>query len=146
MREYKIYLCGGMSKFGKDNFKEGNDWREYCKSILETYESDYRIKVINPNDFFNFLDEPPQYDTQDEVMRLDLHKLRNSDLIIANFNDMYSLGSMAEIAIAYDRRIPIIGLNIDDKELHPWQICMCERIFNDMEDMVDYIQKFYLNV
>ena len=79
-------------------------------------------------------------------MRLDLHKLRNSDLIIANFNDMYSLGSMAEIAIAYDRRIPIIGLNIDDQELHPWQICMCERIFNDMEDMVDYIQKFYLNV
>lgn len=144
MRDIVIYTAGGMGKFGRENFDECNKWRKYCKQVLENYECDYRVRVVNPNDFFNFVDEPPQYKTQDEVMRLDLHKLRNSDLVIANFNDMYSLGSMSEIAIAYDRDIPIIGLNEDNQDLHPWQICMCERIFDDIDKMLDYIEDFYL--
>ena len=143
MRDYIIYLCGGMGKFGKANFDEGNKWRRYCKRTLETYECNYRVTAVNPNDYFNFFDEP-KYATQDEVMRLDLHKLRNSDLVIANFNDMYSLGSMAEIAIAYDRGIPVIGLNEGSQDLHPWQVCMCERIFTDVDEMLDYIEDFYL--
>lgn len=140
---YFIYLCGGMGKFGKDNFNECNVWRRYCKQALETYECNHKVEAINPNDYFNFVDEP-QYETQNEVMRFDLHKLRNSNLVIANFNDMYSLGSMAEIAIAYDRGIPVIGLNTDNQELHPWQVCMCERIFDDINKMLDYIEDFYL--
>ena len=141
---YNIYTCGGMDKFGKENFDKGNTWRKYCKQVLENYECDYKVRVINPNDFFNFIDEPPQYKSQSEVMNLDLHKLRNSDLVIINFNYMYSLGSMAELAIAHDRRIPVVGLNIDKQNLHPWQVCMCERIFNDIDKMLDYIQDFYL--
>lgn len=144
MKDYFIYLCGGMGKFGKDNFDEGNKWRKYCKQALETCGCDFRVRAINPNDYFNFVDEPPQYKTQDEVMRLDLHKLRNSHLVIANFNDMYSLGSMSEIAIAYDRGIPIIGLNESKQDLHPWQVCMPERIFTNINEMLDYIQDFYL--
>ena len=141
---YFVYLCGGMGKFGKDNFDEGNKWRKYCKQTLETHECNYKVTAINPNDYFNFVDEPPHYKSQNEVMRLDLHKLRNSDLVIANFNDMYSLGSMSEIAIAYDRGIPVIGLNEENQELHPWQVCMCERIFNNIDEMLDYIEDFYL--
>ncbi len=144
MKNYVIYTCGGMGKFGKENFNEGNSWRLHCKKSLENYDCDYKVKVINPNDFFNFIDEPPQYKTQSEVMNLDLHKLRNSDLVIANFNDMYSLGSMAEIAIAYERKIPVIGLDINNQHLRPWQIEMTERIFNDIDEMLDYIQNFYL--
>lgn len=139
---YQIYLCGGMGKFGKANFDEGDKWRRYCKQVLETYECNHKVTAINPNDYFNFVDEPPQYKTQDEVMHLDLHKLRNSDLVIANFNDMYSLGSMSEIAIAYDRGIPVIGLNESRQQLHPWQICMTERIFNNIDEMLDYIEDF----
>ena len=144
MKNYIVYLCGGMGKFGKENFDEGNKWRKYCKRVLENYDCNYMVSAINPNDYFNFVDEPPQYETQDEVMRLDLYKLRNSDLVIVNFNDMYSLGSMAEIAIAYDRGIPIIGLNDGGQKLHPWQECMAERIFGDIDKMLDYIQDFYL--
>ena len=141
---YNIYTCGGMGKFGKNNFDEGNTWRVYCKKALESYECDYKVRVINPNDFFNFVDEPPKYEYQSEVMNLDLNKLRSSDLVIANFNDMYSLGSMAEIAIAHERRIPVIGLNVGNQNLHPWQVCMAERIFNDINEMLDYIEDFYL--
>lgn len=144
MKNISIYLCGGMQKFGKENFDESNKWRKYCEKTLGSYDGWYKVYVVNPNNYFGFNTESPQYKTQDEVMRLDLHKLRNSDLIIANFNDVYSLGSMAEIAIAYDRGIPVIGLNGDNQELHPWQVCMCERIFNDIDEMLDYIEDFYL--
>lgn len=144
MRKYNIYTCGGMCKFGKENFDKGNVWRKYCKSILEKCESEYQVNVVNPNDYFNFIDEIPKYTSQSEVMNFDLHKLRSSDLVIVNFNDMYSLGSMAEIAIAYEKRIPVIGLDISKQKLHPWQVCMCERIFNDIDEMIDYIEDFYL--
>ena len=144
MSKYFAYLAGGMGKFGKEDFDEGQQWRVYCKKALESSECDFKVRVCNPQDFFNFRDEPPQYNSQSEVMRLDLYKLRNSDIVIVNFNDKWSLGTQSEIAIAYDRGIPVIGLNETKQELHPWQICMCERIFDNIDEMVDYIEDFYL--
>lgn len=144
MESLNIYLCGGIGKFGKENFDEGNAWRVYCKNTLENYECNFQVRVCNPNDYYNFYDEPSRYQTQAEIMDFDLYKLRNSDLIIVNFNDKYSLGSMAEIGIAYDRGIPIIGVDVHRQDLHPWQTCMCERIFHDMDEMLDYIEDFYL--
>ena len=134
-----------MGKFGKDNFDKGNAWRSYCKTVLEDCECDYIVKAINPNDYFNFLDTPPKYQSQKEIMELDLLKVRRSDLIIVNFNDKWSLGSMSEMAIAYEKRIPIIGLNIYGEKLHPWQIEMCARIFNDIDEMIQYVKDYYLN-
>ena len=77
-------------------------------------------------------------------MELDLNKVRHSDLVIINFNDMYSLGSMAELAIAYDRRIPVIGVDTSEQDLHPWQIEMCQRFFNSLDLMLDYVEDYYL--
>lgn len=141
---YQIYLCGGMQKYGKENFDKSNEWRKYCKQTLENYECMHNVCAINPNDYFSFNADLPQYSSQKEVLRFDMYKLRGSNLVIANFNDMYSLGSMAEIAIAYDRGIPVIGLNEDNQTLHPWQVCMCERIFDNIDEMLDYIEDFYL--
>lgn len=144
MEVFNIYLCGGMGKFGKENFDEGNHWRVYCKEILEKHECNYKAKVINPNDYFSFADDPPTYDNQREIMEFDLNKVRNADLIIVNFNDVYSLGSMSEIAIAYERKIPIIGINLKNQDLHPWQIEMTNRIFSDMDAMLEYVRDKYL--
>ena len=144
MRTIRIYLAGGMGKFGKDNFEESNKWRTYCKNTLENFEGNYQADVVNPNSYFNFVDNPPKYSSQKEVMELDINKVRNSDLVICNFNDPKSLGTMAELAISYERRIPVIGLNEDSYELHPWQIEMCTRIFYNIDEMLDYIEDFYL--
>jgi len=145
MRDFQLYLCGGMGKFGKENFNESNDWRVYCKRLLENSECNFSVKTINPNDYFNFKEETPKYQTQREIMELDFHKLVNSDLVIINYNDVYSLGSMAELAIAYEKRIPVIGLNLDRQELHPWQKEMTNRIFVDMNEMIDYVEDYYLS-
>lgn len=145
MQNMRIYLCGGMSKFNKENFNEGNKWRVLCKEVFENCDSQYYVYVDNPNDYFNFIEEPRRYQSQREIMEFDLNKVRNADLVIINFNDMYSLGSMAELAIAYEKRIPVIGLDVDNQELHPWQIEMCNRIFNNIVDLIDYVEDFYLN-
>lgn len=84
------------------------------------------------------------YESQKEVMEFDLNRVRHSDLVIANFNDMNSLGTMSEIAIAYERKIPIIGLDVDKQDLHPWQIEMCNRIFTNIGELFEYIENFYL--
>ena len=144
MKEFRVYLSGGMMKFGNDNFDEGNRWREYCREALESCECDYKVKCFNPNMYFSFRSGAPEYSSETEVMRFDLYNLRKSDLVIVNYNDKKSLGTTSEVAIAYDRGIPVIGLNKDCQPLHPWQVCMCERIFSNIDDMLDYIEDFYL--
>ena len=144
MKDYHIYTAGGMGKFGKNEFNKANNWRVFCKNTLENCDCDYKVKVCNPNDYFNFVDDEPQYSSQKEVMLFDLHKVRTSDLLIVNFNDMGSLGTMCEVAIAYENKIPVIGLDTDGQLLHPWQIEMCNRIFTDINEMLDYIEDFYL--
>lgn len=144
MENLTVYLSGGMQSFGKEQFDKGNDWRKYFKNTLENYYGIYKVSVFNPNDKFNFKDEP-RYISENEVMRYDLYQLRNADLIIVNFNVPKSLGTMAEIAIGYDRGIPILGLNEDKAVLHSWQIGFCERIFENTDDLLDYVEEFYLS-
>lgn len=145
IENFKIYLAGGMQKYGKESFKESNTWRGKCINEICKYDSIYKTLLTNPNDYFNFIDKVPAYKTQREVMEFNLNMVRNADLIIVNFNDVYSLGTMAEIATAYERRIPIIGLNENNQDLHPWQTEMCNRIFDDIYEMLDYVKNFYLS-
>lgn len=144
MKQLSVYLAGGMGKFGKEEFDKANTWRVLTKQFLENNECNVKVYVTNPNDYFSFADDIPMYASQREVMEFDLNRVRHSDLIIVNFNDMYSLGTMAEIAIAYERKIPIIGLVVDNQELHPWQNEMCNRIFNNISELFKYIKDFYL--
>lgn len=144
MRNISIYTAGGMSAFGKENYNKSNSWRMYCKGILENCEGNCNVKVINPNDYYNLLDDTT-YERNIEVMEFDLHKVRTSDLIIVNFNNPTSLGTMAEIAIAYEKRIPIIGLNESKYKLHPWQIDMVNKMFINIDEMLEYIKNYYLN-
>lgn len=144
MKQLFVYLAGGMGKFGKEEFDKANTWRMLVKQFLENNEYEVEVHCTNPNDYFSFTDDTPRYKLEREVMEFDLNRLRKSDLIIVNFNDMYSLGTMAEIAIAYEKKIPIIGLDVDKQELHPWQIEMTNRIFDNMSELFEYLENFYL--
>lgn len=140
--DLKIYLAGGMSDLP---YEEQNKWRENIVNSLE-YSRDgnrYDCNICNPVKYYNF--KNPRHETEKEVMRFDLHKVRNSDLIIVNFNEPKSLGTMAEIAVAYEHSIPIIGLNTKEKNLHPWQVEMCDRVFTEVDTLVEHIIDFYLN-
>lgn len=143
MNNFNIYLAGGMSNM---TFEESNIWREGVKFYLMNSEftNNYNIVCCNPNDYYNFVETT--YDSEREVMEFDLNKVRHSDLLLVNFNSIYSLGTMAEIAIAREHNIPVIGICPSDKkdELHPWQIEMCLKIFPTWKLACKYIEEYFL--
>lgn len=140
MDTFTIYLAGAMSGI---SFEKQNNWRKIVKNKLENTYSEYHVNCINPVEYYNF--ESKEYDSELEVMNFDLHKLKHSDLVIVNFNRPESLGTMAEIATAYELRIPIIGLKDESTKLHPWQECMCAKMFTSLDKMLYYVQDFYLS-
>lgn len=134
----------GCWNFEKKNSKKVIH-REVNVLIKRLWFYIYKVIITNPNDYFNFISKTSAYKTQREVMEFDLNRVRNSDLIIVNFNDMYSLGIMAEIAIVYERKIPVIGLNETKQSLHSWEIEITNRMFNGIYDMLDHVKDFYLS-
>lgn len=146
METLNIYLAGGMQKFGQKDFNESNYWRVHIEQELMKLDCGRQTRICNPNDYYSFYDNAPRYSTMREVMEFDLNKVRNSDLIIVNFNDLKSLGTMAELAIAYEHRIPVIGLCSEENYpmLHPWQKEMCNRIFGDIDELIDYVIEYYV--
>ena len=141
METVKIYLSGGM---GNLSFEEQSRWRkQVTMAIKENYDCAKKPIFFNPVNYFNF--ESVRYKTQREVMQFDLNGLRHCDLVIVNFNDPNSIGTCAELAIAYDMKIPIVGINKDGNELHPWLECFCDRMCDSIREAVEYVVDFYLN-
>lgn len=142
MNNYCVYLSGGMSNL---SFEEQNKWRQQVKDAI--LYSDYDLKknpvFFNPVDYFNF--EVKEHKTEKEPFEYDLHQLRNSDLVVVNFNAHNSIGTAMELMLAYELRIPVIGLNKDGVELHPWLTEIPMRICTDMRELCDYVVKFFLN-
>lgn len=142
MEVMRIYLSGGM---GNLSFEEQSRWRKQIMDAIKFGDFDYEKKPLffNPVDYYNF--EKVRYRSEREVMEFDLNGLRNSDLVIVNFNDPKSIGTTAELAIAYDMKIPIIGINKDNQELHPWLVEFTNRMCEDIREAVEYVVEFYLN-
>lgn len=141
MEVVKIYLSGAM---GSLSYEEQSKWRnQVINAIKENYDCEKKPVFFNPVNYYNF--EEVRYKTQREAMNFDLNGLRHSDLVIVNFNDPSSLGTCAELAIAYDMKIPIIGINKDNKELHPWLECFCDRMCESIREAVEHVVAFYLN-
>ena len=141
MDTVRIYLSGAM---GSLSYEEQSKWRkQIINAIKYNYDCEKKPQFFNPVDYYNF--EEVRYKTQREVMNFDLNGLRNSNLVIVNFNDPSSLGTCAELAIAYDMKIPIVGINKDNKELHPWLECFCDRMCTNVKEAVEYVVEFYLN-
>lgn len=142
METVKIYLSGGM---GNLTFEEQSKWRNQVINAIKFGDYHYEKKPVffNPVNFYNFQEKYQK--TEFEVMEFDLYNLRNSNLVVVNFNDEKSIGTAMELMLAKELHIPIIGLNKDKKEIHPWLECSCNRICNDMKELVSHIVDFYLN-
>lgn len=141
METIKIYLSGGM---GNLSFEEQSKWRKNIQDAIKfNYDYEKKPEFFDPVNYFNF--EEVRYKSQREVMEFDLNGLRHSDLVIVNFNDPTSLGTCAELAVAYEMKIPIIGINKDEKELHPWLIEFTSRMCSSLKEAAEYVVDFYLN-
>ena len=132
-----FYLCGGMTNVSQ---QEASLWRTMIEELVKE-QTNGNARVFNPLKA-EPVDDIRKVDSVTMLYELDI--LRRSTLVIVYFNDPASLGSMAEMAIAYERRIPILGINSHHKDLHPWQEEMCDYIFEDFMEFWEYLKINYL--
>jgi hypothetical protein len=141
----KIYLAGKMNGL---SFNEMNNWRK--KSKLELLRaagiSGYEVQVINPVDFYNF--EEKCHQSEEEIEDYDLAHVTSSDIIIVNLE---GLNNSDETKIKlhdahYHNRIPIIAFGDPGlyEKLHPWIQRDITRVERRAEDVVKYIEDFYM--
>ena len=137
----KIYLAGGMSGL---TWEEMTEWRRKARRAFKNI-TDGKIDVVSPTDHIPHR-KPNSTDLvfDKEIMQFDIYGIRTSDLIIMNFNIPASIGTAIELGIAYENKIPVIGLNEKNTTLHPWQQEMCMRIFNDFDDLFIYVVEHFI--
>lgn len=142
METFRIYLSGGMSGL---SIEEQNKWRKQIQNAIKfgDYDIAKRVCFFDPTQYYNF--EEKRHKSEREVMEFDLNGVRNCDLVIVNFNEPKSIGTAAELAIAYDMKIPIIGINKKEQEIHPWLVEFTTRMCEDIREAVEHVVEFYLN-
>ena len=141
--EFKIYLSGGMSGL---SYAEQTQWRDKIKERIRVRCGQHSLVnhpiFFDPVKFYNF--QEVRHKSEREVFEFDLQNLKDSRLVIVNFNDVKSIGTAMELILAKDRGIPVVGLNKDKVELHPWLAECCTRICDDMDELIDHVVEFYL--
>lgn len=141
MESVKIYLSGSMSGV---SLEEQTKWRQrVIDAIKYGYEHEKKAAFFNPTNYYNFKER--QHKSEKEIMEFDLYNLRNSDLVIVNFNNIWSIGTAMELMLAKEMHIPVIGWNPSGEELHPWLAECTTRLCDDMRETVEHVVNFYLN-
>ena len=156
----KIYLAGSMTGM---SWEEQNEWRVQIKSELLKKKDfggyNVDLTIVNPCEFFNYYQAKNTWYSEKEAMDFDIYQIRHSDLIIVRFNNPNSIGTAMELMLAKELNIPVLGwLDYDWSEerdqyadfskkiesIHPWLQECCTRIFPCKEDVVKYVENFYL--
>lgn len=141
MEAVKIYLAGAMAGL---SFEEMSKWRNQIKNAIKfgDYECSKSAIFFDPTAFYNF--EEKNYKEEREVRDFDLCNLRKSDLVIVNLDKQSSIGTAQELAIANEMKIPVIAFGVKET-LHPWLECCCNRVCNNIRELVEYVCEYYLN-
>lgn len=137
-----IFLSGGMGNLSRH---EQTKWRNQIKNAILYGDYDYDIKpyFFDPTTHYNY--EEKLHKSELEVYEYNMNALRKSDLVIVNFNDVKSIVTAMELAVAKELKIPVVGLLKDDVKINPWLECCCTRICNDIKEVVEYVVSFFLN-
>ena len=107
MRNFTIYLAGGMSGIPMEEYVKR---RDKIRNLLTTNKPDnLSLHIVDPSKYYNY--DYKHHETEKEILRWELNKVRNSNLIIVDLTVEKSVGTIVELAIAYENKIPIVGVN-----------------------------------
>lgn len=123
----KVYLAGGITGI---DIRNAVEWRVKIQKLLNG-----EAEIFNP-----VLDSPVGI----EQRPYQLYKLKHSDIVVVNFNTPSSIGTAQELAYAEAYGIPVIGLNAEHYRLHPWLEQSCLIIFDDIDDVLEYLRDYFL--
>ena len=142
MEQIKIYLSGGMSGL---SLEEQTKWRNQVQDAIKYGDyDDYEKKPVFFDPTQYYLPTETYHKSEKEAMEFDLNALRKSDLVIVNFNAPKSIGTAMELMLAKELHIPVIGLNKNNIDIHPWLLECTTRMCNDMRELVNHIVDYYL--
>lgn len=134
----RIYLAGGC----KNEPDEGREWRERAVQMFKaaTENTDVKIKVINPVDYFSYSEQNHQSDSQ--VKNYYMDQILHSRIVLANLNHSdVSCGTCMECQYAKDNKIQIISFGTED--IYPWLVVDSQVVFPSMLQAIDYIVDKY---
>lgn len=137
-----IYLCGAMGCY--DNPDDYKRWRTefFEREFKNVYDG--HASVFDPTEFYSY--ENKLHKSESEIMEYELYHIRKSDLIVVNLDRICeSVGSIMEIATAKCSSIPIVAFGNADG-VHPWILECIMRLEDDMDSLIQYIDKYLLNV
>ena len=140
MESVKIYLSGSMMG---STWEEQTEWRRQVIDIISNSYHKKNVSFFDPTRFYNFKEKYQK--SEREVMEFDLYNLRNSDLVVCNVNNQWYLGTMCELILAKEHRIPVIGWNSCGEDLHPWLSECFTRMCDDASSTIEHVIDFYLN-
>lgn len=135
----RIYLAGPCF-FEED---EGASWRAKATQMFKavTEDGDYKIKIINPLDFFTYSEVKHQSDTQ--VKQYYMDQILHSRLVLCNLDHTRtSPGTAQELQFAVDNKIPVISFSTED-DVYPWLKVDSQVVFSSMLQAIDYIIDYY---
>lgn len=144
-----IFLIGAVQMCGKES-EEAKGWRDEVKEYFSKYCTNF--ECISPTDYYEYGSN--YHKTDREVMRFDLRKVREADIMLINLKGIReSIGSSDEIFYAYMLGKPIIGFiekNIVGNKLinyvHKWKYEQIDRIEtgeNALKKACDYVRNYY---
>ena len=148
-----IYLIGAIQVYGSKS-EEAKEWRNKVKEYFSKYCLDF--ECISPTDYYEYGGN--YHKSNREVMRFDLRKVRESDVMLVNLKNIrQSIGSCDEIFYAYMLGKPIIGFIEEDiigsklidkliDYIHEWKYEQIDRIETGegaLEKACDYIKNYY---
>ena len=138
----KMYLSGAMRGI---SWGEQIEWRMQIQNAIRFGDYDYEKKpsFFDPTSFYNY--EEKLHKSEREIFEFELDALRKSDVVVVNLKHQSSVGTIMELAIAKELRIPVIAFGVGDNEVHPWILECCTRVCDSMGELVQYIVDFYLN-
>ncbi len=139
----QVYLAGPIN--GTFYTKE-TDWRSQATAELK-FQSNVSINVLSPmrgKDEFDgkLIDEVTNHDPIELVGR-DYSDIRRSDIILCNIpkndKDKISIGTCAELGIAYERRIPVVLVCDWWFKDHPFVKVFCQYKVSNLQDGITKI-------
>ena len=104
------------------SIEEASIWRIKFQRLVTSGYSE-RVKCIDPTYHFMYSqDEHKEDGVEKEAMSFDTYWVRNSDIIVANMNNLSSIGTAQELMLAYELDKPIIIIVKEDDldKLHFW--------------------------
>lgn len=144
MSNVRIYLAGSMTGM---TYEEQRKWRDETisevKFLVSKFDTKNSVTFFNPVDYYSPSNSNQK--SEREAMDYELSNLRKSDVVVVNFANPNSIGTAMELMLARELRVPVVGFNEFNAELHPWMKECCMRICESKTELLDYILDYYLN-